>query len=596
MRKLYVWLLMNLCLLSASAQYFEWAKKGGLWAYDYGYGITTDNYGRVYLAGKYEKNAVFNNTTLPCQGNHDIYLAQYSPSGSLNWIRTAGGYTGDYATCVATDGTSAVYIGGEIEGSGAIIKFVGSNITLKCEGSNDIVIAKYNMSGTLLWARRAGGPYYEKALGITVDKYGNVYACGLFQKRAKFGGTTTVYGRGDNDIWIAKYDSNGNFLWVRTAGSGGRDEAKGIKCDDNGNVYITGLYKNGCKFGSQYLYAPGSYMQCFIAKYSPSGNLQWVKTGGGSWDDIGWGITYMDGLLYIAGEFNGTSSFSGKSIYTTGRADIFVACYDQGGNILWINKAGGKSADRARGIGSAAGKLYITGQYGGYAKFGPYSKTAADHQDIFMACLDKYGTFKWVMAAGGGADKPEDLGYESGNTICAEANGNVYASGAMLDGASFGSTYLSRWSRTDVFICKIKTGSASSKSDSLEEKRAITALEELMPEEDLIDADIMEETDEFNNAIAEKTAGNADNLKNKFADENVIVFPNPSAGNITVDIPGREAEADILIYNCAGQMIQSRRIKAPSQVNLDLSSENKGIFFLMIRTEGAVVKRKIVIQ
>ncbi|MFN6037184.1 MAG: SBBP repeat-containing protein, partial [Bacteroidota bacterium] len=111
------------------AQQFSWAKKGGLWAYDYGYGVANDSYGNLYVAGKYEMNANFSGVVLPCQGNHDIFLAQYSPSGNLNWIRTAGGYTGDYATCVSVDKNNFVYTAGEIEGTNALIKFQGSPIT-----------------------------------------------------------------------------------------------------------------------------------------------------------------------------------------------------------------------------------------------------------------------------------------------------------------------------------------------------------------------------------------------------------------------------------------------------------------------------------
>src|SRR5688572_12272333 len=215
-----IFVMLMLSAISSSAQNFEWAKRGGLWAYDYGNGAATDNAGNVYIAGKYEYNAQFSGVTLPCQGNHDAYVAKYNSGGGLVWIRSAGGGSGDYATCVATD-SKFVYVGGEIQGSNTYIKFVGSPISLICEGSNDVIIAKYDLNGTLIWARRAGGWDDEKALGIACDNAGNTYVCGRFLKYATFG-NVTVNSRGNWDFFIAKYDANGNFQWVRKGGSTGR--------------------------------------------------------------------------------------------------------------------------------------------------------------------------------------------------------------------------------------------------------------------------------------------------------------------------------------------------------------------------------------
>jgi len=116
MRGAYIMILLDLFFIKLQAQNFEWVKREGLFAYDYGYGISTDLVGNIYITGKYEMNANFSDSILNSYGNHDIYVAKYSSSGSLIWTRTAGGIYGDYSHALACDGTNHVYVAGEIEG------------------------------------------------------------------------------------------------------------------------------------------------------------------------------------------------------------------------------------------------------------------------------------------------------------------------------------------------------------------------------------------------------------------------------------------------------------------------------------------------
>lgn len=554
MKKAYLFLLVNILVFTKNdAQTFEWAKKGGLWAYDYGYGVSTDNAGNVYVAGKFELNADFRGQTLPCAGNHDIYVAQYSSSGTLNWIQTGGGTLGDYAHALTCDG-SAVYICGEIEGSGTI-QFPGSSITLQGHGDNDGFVAKYDLNGTLLWATDLGGGGNDKALGISYDAAGNTYVCGRYTGVAYFG-TQAISGFGDIDIFVTKLDPNGNVLWVRNAGSADRDEALGIKCDALGNAYVCGMYHDGATFGSTTLAAPkpsggGSYMDMFLAKYDKDGTLKWVKNGGGDYDDVGWSVT-MDnaGKIFVAGEFNADGNFGGTHVYTVGNADVFVACYNSSGAVQWVQKGGGKLIDRARGIACDGENLYISGQFGGTASFGSYPATAADSSDIFVASLTNNGAFRWAMAAGGVADSLETLGYESGDGICATSTGDVYSTGAMLNGASFGPTDLSPYKRTDMFLAKIHQNGI------------------------------------IINNIAQHSAGST-----------FSIYPNPGNGMFTI-AAGAELKGNvsIIIYNALGQVVLEKTYEDFANARFNMSDKEKGVYFVRLRSVKEEINTKLVIQ
>ncbi len=663
MKKVYSLLLFCLVVINVNAQTFDWAKREGLWAYDYGYGITTDNAGNVYVAGKYEEvNANFSGTLIPCEGNHDIFLAQYSQGGNLNWIRTAGGISGDYALAITCDGDSNIYIAGEIESpaGGDTIWFKGSSTTLVCKGANDIFLAKYDLNGNLLWAKSAGGYNYEKALGITHDQFGNLYVCGLFRGAATFGGTTIINSSGDNDIFLAKYDVNGNFKWVRKAGSSDRDEAKSVMCDAAGNIYICGMYSDNCVFGSQTLSSPNGFLDAFIAKYAPDGTLKWVETAGGLYDDVAWGLTIDNaGKIYITGEFNASLSFGSIPLYTTGNSDVFVACYDSSGTAHWAKNAGGNLIDRARGIGCDGTNLFITGQFAMSASFGSHTVSGVDSSEIFMAKLDNVGNFLWALDVDGVPDSVETLGYESGITICATPSGNVYASGALLDGGTFGSTSYGEFGRTDVFVTKISqgpdivapatvtfypsdnsiniptnhnlvitfdeivqkgTGNIIIKEGGVTTQTIPVSSINVMVSANVVTIDPADFTNSAAVSIAISPGAFKDMANNNYAgitdsttwnfttqapnfvtdinpNERIGIYPNPANENLIIDLSSVSMQKnEIKIYNSLSQNVKQISSQFESILNVDLSNLTSGIYFIEIQNGNGKFRDKIIVQ
>ncbi|MCE9540915.1 MAG: SBBP repeat-containing protein [Bacteroidetes bacterium] len=172
---------------NTNAQSFQWAKRAGSYAFDLGYGIGTDSLGNVYIAGKYEQNANFGGTIVSCAGNHDIYIAKYSPLGIFQWVRTAGGVIGDYAHSLAVDRAGNSYLAGEFERTA---KF--GTVSLTSRGGNDIFVAKYNTNGDLQWTKSiGGGGGSDRGLGIS-ESNGDVYVTGNFQGTGYFPGNILV--------------------------------------------------------------------------------------------------------------------------------------------------------------------------------------------------------------------------------------------------------------------------------------------------------------------------------------------------------------------------------------------------------------------
>ena len=528
-------------------QIFDWGKAEGLWAYDYGYGITTDLYGNVYVTGKYEQQALFSGTTLNTRGNHDIFVAKYNSNGNLIWVKTAGGTMGDYGTSISSDGQSYIYVAGEIEGYGIPVTFDNSNISFTTVGDNDIFFAKYDLGGNLIWAKHAGAYKNDKALGITHDNNGNVILCGVFIDTTIFEGNHYLFGKGDKDLFIAKFDSSGNFIWGKSAGSIHRDEAKSVVCDSSGNIYVTGMFSDTVDFGGTSLISPNGYFDMFLAKYDSNGNLIWVKQGSSDYDEVGWGVTKTnDEKIIVTGEFNAYALFDNQPLVTTGMSDIFIAAYDVNGSVLWVNSAGGPMLERSRGIGTDGNNIYITGQFGGQAGFGIEQVFAADSSDIFISAMDNNGNFLWTINVGGIADSIETLGYESGNAVCSfSGDGSVYATGALLDGGNFGVTSVNGYKRTDVFICRI------------------------LPE--------ISGVKEFTDTNTESAV------------------PNPCYEKINLQVNFQNEPVHISIYNSEGKMIIERDQEMNGNlITVDVTSLPEGLNYLKIKSASGLIGKKII--
>ncbi len=434
------------------SQSFTWAKRAGLWAFDLGHAIGSDASGNVFIAGKYEMNADFGGITVGCAGNHDIYVAKYTPSGSILWVRTAGGPTGDYAHALTTDPEGNVYIAGEMEGT---VTFT-PGVTLTSNGDNDIFVAKYNGSGTLQWARKlGGGSKSDKAYGISYSN-GNIYLTGKYEDGGNFAGVYSA-GYGGKDIFVAKYTAAGVFQWFKKAGGSGSDEGAAISSDDAGNVYVTGWFSGTANFSGISVSSAGS-KDAFIAKYNSSGSIIWVKRAGGQYDDFGRGIkTDNSGRVFVTGSFRYKAAFSSTTLTAIKGADVFVARYDTYGSLQWAKRAGGNYDDESRAVAlDASSNVIITGDYGFSATFGTKTLTGVDSSEVFFASFDKSGNFRWALGAGGGVDKsPKGTDAEKGLSVATDPSGNVLGSGCYRSASNFGSTTLSAWDNTDIYIVKI---------------------------------------------------------------------------------------------------------------------------------------------
>ncbi len=387
MKKAFLFFILALCSIALFAQNVDWlwAKQAVGTDYDICRGIAVDANGNSYVTGHFDGSATFGTTTLTSSGSYDIFVAKMDINGNWLWAKQAGGTNEDEGICIAINANGNSYITGFFYGSATF-----GTTTLTSSGDFDIFVAKLNSNGNWLWAKQAGGTDNDFGNGIAVDANGNSYITGDFVESATFG-TTTLTSSEYDDIFVAKLDINGNWLWVKQAGGTYPDYFYGnygIAIDANGNSYVTGNFAESATFGTTTLTSSGDY-DIFVAKMDINGNWLWAKQAGGTSDDYCSSITVDDnGNSYVTGYFWGSATFGTTTMTSSGNSDIFVAKLDSNGNWLWVKQAGGTSFDCGNSIAvDANGNSYVTGYFTESATFGATTLTGSGYKDIFVAKL-----------------------------------------------------------------------------------------------------------------------------------------------------------------------------------------------------------------
>jgi len=437
-----VLMLIAVCAF-AQAPDWQWATQASGNGYDYGFSITSDTDGNTYVTGTFGETATFGSYTIASSGDDDIFVAKIDSSGNWLWANNAGGSYQDRVRGITIDDNGNSYVTGSFQGTATF-----GTYTIASNGDDDIFVAKIDSNGNWLWATNAGGSYSGIGYGITIDDAGNNYVTGAFEGTATFG-SYTFSNSGNVGIFVAKIDSNGNWLWATDAGGSYSGIGYGITIDDAGNNYITGTFAGTATFGS-YTFSSSGMNDIFVGKIDSSGNWLWATNAGGSSQDLVFGITKDDtGCNFITGSFYETATFGSYIIASSGAEEIFVAKIDSSGNWLWANNAGGFYNDCGRGITiDEAGSNYITGTFAETATFGSYTIACSGVVDIFVAKIDSNGNWLWVTNAGGNS---ADYGY--GITI--DDAGNSYITGRFQGTATFGSYIISNSGDNDIFVAKL---------------------------------------------------------------------------------------------------------------------------------------------
>jgi hypothetical protein len=195
------------------------------------------------------------------------------------------------------------------------------------------------------WARVYGSSGLEWCKDVETDMQGNVYSVSRFSGTITVD-TFTLISSGSSDVLIIKHDPTGQVIWARNYGAAGQDDPNAISISPTGAMYVTGTFTGTSNFGSNSVTTVGG-ADIFYAKFDLNGNNIWLKSVGSAGTDVDGGIEYsaVDSCVICTGSFQ-TSITLGSNNYTSaGSFDGFVFKADSLGSIIWAQRIGGTGLD-----------------------------------------------------------------------------------------------------------------------------------------------------------------------------------------------------------------------------------------------------------
>lgn len=561
---------------------------------------------------------------------------------SFQWANTywsnANGQEGIVPAGMHLDRAGNVIVGGSFVGT---VDFdAGPEVTPRSSaggGTRSGFIAKYDSKGNYVWVKTFDGTNTNSVCNIysiAVDADDNIYIVGELYGTIDFDSDTfmgDMVSTGEGDMFVAKYDRDGKYIWSFTLGSEGFDRALDVAVDKStGAVFVTGVFSSTVDFDpgadSANLSVSGKKYRTnlFVAKFTSTGKYVFAHSINSS--SLEANIVVHEGRVFITSVFSGTVDFNPSSgematLHADGNA-LFFAGYDGVGKYLFARAIDNAdiSASIFRGgralAVDGAGNLYLAGVFSIQADFdaGPetFILTTTASTAMFFAKYDSRGVFIFARKI--------DIDGSTVSCVSVDPSGAMYLTGYFYQSGDFnpgaGSAVLNATSENGFAGFNMFLAKYDAVGNYVTAQNFGAYLQDFCTDMVVDGAGNAYLYGLFLSDSCDFNPGNGGSARKKGSPpgttfdvflakyhtsplsitENIIVdepyvYPNPTSGTITLQLP--DAPSHIEVSNVLGERFAVSADNSSNPV-IDISWLGRGLYFISARVQNGIYNTKFI--
>ncbi len=541
--KIIITILTTLVLISSLNAQVQWVKQiHSNSSSETEWGNIISDGANNYMFGIFGSELYLPNDTLYDIGSYEIYIAKFDENGNNIWSKTLMDPSnsteyGEFIYRASFDSVNqCIYLAGHFVNQ---ITFPGLPTLF---GYLDIFLAKMDLNGNFIWAKKAGGyGLSDDRAQVYVNPYGKIYlvtqstdSCYFDNFHIGPGGALVTYDTDGNCLSAeVKYNTNivnKNFVFLDFIG-------KDI-------IYYGAFITNIFNLDTVSITNLGDY-DAFIARADSSGKIKWVhKLRSPNIESIECLAINNNNDIVLTFVMKNSLSFVGNSLTANGY-DIVLSTLDENGNVKWIKKFNINSSNLCAGLDlkiNANQNIAITGYFNGTANFGNMQMTSTDPiYEMFLAKFDTSGNCLSTF----------NFGKAYGLSLTLDDNNNIYVSGNFFNNVNIGPISLNMLGyNSDIYLAKFDLATYSNT----------------------------------------RTAPN----------NTLLIYANPNKGTCNITIPDdlkNSPNLTLMIYNAQGSLIQKQQIQQlQDKVKLSLDAEAKGMYNVTLTDGSKMYYGKIVFE
>lgn len=354
--------------------------------------------GRLLMGGTFDDELELGDHTLAAMGKADAFLSIFSENGDVLWHWSGGDTENDEVThvAIASNGDFLAL------GSFWFELPIADTLLSAAPGTKALFLARFRHDGTLLWAQSLTGIGLKGSAGLALDAQGQIWVGGHFEQNLQIAGSTLESGQtdGSTHLFLALLTEQGSLIWARQAGGTSDTRMTALTLSSQGDAVIGGFFNGITQIGMETFTANTSDRDVFLARYNQDGDVLWAKKAGGVFDDdLTSLMSDGQGHFFAGGQLVGVMALSDQlSIQSSnGNGDFFLLKYQEDGTPLAARALGGALTEQVSSIAMVQQTIVLGGLFSGALAFDGFSADAGLALNGFVAGFNSDLTAKWLV-------------------------------------------------------------------------------------------------------------------------------------------------------------------------------------------------------